>query len=110
MVESIVNDVKTHVEHLKDLDMINTKVERMTGITNETYQVTQKNSNLKPVIYRRFGESNTSNFYLNIQTSFSIETLKKSFINTSLMKDSDQRFTVILESILEFKSLSNPVY
>ena len=35
--------------------MINAKIERMTGITNETYKVTQKDSDLKPVIYRRFG-------------------------------------------------------
>ncbi len=36
----------------------------MTGITNETYKISQKESNLQPVIYRRFGESDTSKIYI----------------------------------------------
>lgn len=57
LVQSIINDVKTHVPYLKDLAVFNTKIQRMTGITNETYKVEMKDSDLAPVIYRRFGES-----------------------------------------------------
>jgi hypothetical protein len=40
---------------MKDLTADNFIIERMTGITNETYKVSEKNSNVTPVIYRRFG-------------------------------------------------------
>ena len=40
---------------MKDLSENNALVERMTGITNETFKVTLKDSNVPAVIYRRFG-------------------------------------------------------
>lgn len=47
---------------MKDINLINGKIERMTGITNETYKVSLKDSDAVPVIFRRFGESSTSIF------------------------------------------------
>jgi hypothetical protein len=49
----------------KDVDPKGILVERMTGLTNETYKVSVPNSTYTPLIFRKFGDATESKFVLS---------------------------------------------
>ena len=62
--QSILTHIRQNVSSFRELNLSNIHVERMAGRTNETYKVSVKDSDLPPVIYRKFGESEQSNFFI----------------------------------------------
>jgi hypothetical protein len=60
--QSILNHIRQKVGLFRELNLSNIHVEKMAGRTNETYKVSINNSDLPPVIYRKFGESEQSTF------------------------------------------------
>ena len=61
--QRILADIKENVGHFREITENNILIERMAGRTNETYKVSLNNSSAEPVIYRKFGESESSNWY-----------------------------------------------
>lgn len=63
--QSILTHIRQNVGSFRELNLSNIHVERMAGRTNETYKVSVRDSDLPPVIYRKFGESEQSKVLFN---------------------------------------------